>query len=354
MRKWTHRHGVTICAAAIALVWTLPVKADEPEDAGPYYEDDAWYDISEWFDGNDYNPTDEVAGVWDDEKYTARRGGDDQDNDWAAGTYGYDNDKSDDWFYDYYGRSYSYSNDPNDFTPYVWYDYNNDANFDAYRDTSKDGEHFYQFNDNAKGKYSANQKTQGREQSAAKRKRVNGTVKNLKDVSVSGKMHQIVQIDQNGETINVDLGPKDDLKQQKLSQGTKVSADGAVVSVAGKDLLIARNASINGKKIQINRSPMDVKGTVKSVKQASTRGNQKHMMAIVETRDGKKLAVDLGTESDELRNNLKEGEDVSVSGHLVKVKDRRVLLADSLEHNNRTINIARGASKAERPMASSR
>jgi hypothetical protein len=35
----------------------------------PYYEDDAWFDISEWLDGNDYNPTDEIAGKWDDETY---------------------------------------------------------------------------------------------------------------------------------------------------------------------------------------------------------------------------------------------------------------------------------------------
>ncbi len=35
------------------------LRAVEPEGAGSRVEDDAWYDVSEWFDGNDYNPRDD-------------------------------------------------------------------------------------------------------------------------------------------------------------------------------------------------------------------------------------------------------------------------------------------------------
>ncbi len=52
-------------------------------------------------DGNDYNPTDESFGEWDDEKFdfAENRTSIDVDNDtW----YGYGNElKNDDWFYDY-------------------------------------------------------------------------------------------------------------------------------------------------------------------------------------------------------------------------------------------------------------
>jgi len=55
----------------------------DPEDRGSKVEDDAWYDISEWFDGNDYNPTDEAIGRWDDEifSYEDARTSSDSDND---------------------------------------------------------------------------------------------------------------------------------------------------------------------------------------------------------------------------------------------------------------------------------
>jgi hypothetical protein len=37
--------------------------AEEWEEHTPYYEDDALLDVTEWLDGNDYNPTDERFGV---------------------------------------------------------------------------------------------------------------------------------------------------------------------------------------------------------------------------------------------------------------------------------------------------
>lgn len=60
-------------AAALSAAVALPitcVRADNEFGANtPFYEDDAWYDVSEWFDGNDYNPTDEAIGRWDDEVF---------------------------------------------------------------------------------------------------------------------------------------------------------------------------------------------------------------------------------------------------------------------------------------------
>lgn len=61
-----------VAAAAIAATGTARVTADEEWwDHTPYYEEDSWLDITEWFDGNDYNPTDETAFRWDNETYEA-------------------------------------------------------------------------------------------------------------------------------------------------------------------------------------------------------------------------------------------------------------------------------------------
>ena len=62
----TKRNKRMMLAAAIGAAMAFPVATlqadDEFGDNTPYYEDDAWYDVSEWFDGNDYNPTDEAIG----------------------------------------------------------------------------------------------------------------------------------------------------------------------------------------------------------------------------------------------------------------------------------------------------
>ena len=74
---------ITCCGVLLgALSMPQFAAAEEVNRGTPYYEDDAWYDVSEWFDGNDYNPTDEVWFRWDDERYQAADDtGSDVDND---------------------------------------------------------------------------------------------------------------------------------------------------------------------------------------------------------------------------------------------------------------------------------
>lgn len=329
-------------AVAVLGLSVSTVRATDPENVGPYYEDDAWYDISEWFDGNDYNPTDEVIGVWDNETYEAGRNDDDADNDWEDGTYGYNTDKSDDWFYDYYGRYYTYPENQNDFTLYVWYDYNQDANFDAYRDSSNGENGYRSFNDEGKNKKAAQPQSKRNREMALKRHSVNGKIDKMKEVSVAGSKHLVVSLNQANKTMCIDLGAKEALKDQNISKGQTLRADGAVAIVAGKELLIAKSAQVDGKQLDIDRSAMDVKGTIKSTKTAKVNGNQKHLMAIVETQKGKKIAVDLGSGNEaKLKKMLKEGKTISVSGQVAKVNDRRVLFADSIEHQGEEIEIAR-------------
>src|SRR5687768_5647545 len=95
----------------------IPAYAAEFGDRSAYYEDDGLLDITEWFDGNDYNPTDEAWWRWDDETYQAAKDtSGDRDND---GWYGYTARDDNDWYYDYY--------DP---YPYSYYDYDNNDLYD--------------------------------------------------------------------------------------------------------------------------------------------------------------------------------------------------------------------------------
>jgi len=90
-------------AAGVTLISAAAI-ADDGATSSAHYEDDAWYDISEWMDGNDYNPTDESVWRWDDEVYNAHE---DTSDDWDNDVYGYDDDNtSDRWFYDYYDDNY--------------------------------------------------------------------------------------------------------------------------------------------------------------------------------------------------------------------------------------------------------
>lgn len=44
--------SLTFAAILFAFGATAGASADEWEENTPYYEDDAWYDVTEWFDGN--------------------------------------------------------------------------------------------------------------------------------------------------------------------------------------------------------------------------------------------------------------------------------------------------------------
>ncbi|NNC90008.1 MAG: hypothetical protein HKN82_16240 [Akkermansiaceae bacterium] len=86
MRQTKSARARTAAAAAVAsaILATGAAHADKDWwDSTRYYEEDGWLDITEWFDGNDYNPTDESAFRWDDETYDRSEDtGSDIDSDW--------------------------------------------------------------------------------------------------------------------------------------------------------------------------------------------------------------------------------------------------------------------------------
>lgn len=336
-------------AAALSAAFALPityVRADNEFGANtPFYEDDAWYDVSEWFDGNDYNPTDEAIGRWDDEVFTfaANATSSDNDNFLNWGDYGYDTDDESDWFYDYYDDGFGTW----DGTYYsTYYDTDDDGLYDAYSTYSDgDSDGFYEdFNYYAFDSQSENQ-DRSKQQAMDQQKQmksteinVAGNVEDTKMVRVRDRIHLVAKVNgPDGQPMMIDLGP--DQTTIQLFEGDRLSATGHVVNVGQKRVLIASDAATKNRTIAIDRNGRKYQGTVKGTKTVNVRGTE-HMLAKVETDEGKSMMVDLGP-SQNLDRSLEGGSNVTVQGVPVKVKDRVVLMASKLMLNDKKTSIQR-------------
>lgn len=356
-----------IAASAIALplvgASSLAVAAEWEENT-PYYEDDAWYDVSEWLDGNDYNPTDEVFGVWDDETYDSNVADTDEDDDLNAAVrahedhgFYYDDNADDDFFYDYYDDNYAYY-DPGTPGAYdyssSYYDFDDDGLYDAYSyriDTDGDGIYddyeYYSFNDadQSEGSEEAKQ-TQAAEKSQSGRElQFAGTIEKLKQVKVRGKARTIAHVkSENGQSLAVDLG------QMKLSageaqhaqpEGKKIQVAGPLVTVGEKQLLIAQRAKVGDQDVQkVERKGRQLTGTIKNTRDAKIRGQQR-TLAVLKLKDkDDQVLVDLGP-SDGKIADLKEGDELKVEGVPVKTKDRMMIIAKSVSMNGESMDVER-------------
>ncbi|EMI56373.1 hypothetical protein [Rhodopirellula sallentina] len=324
----------------------------------PYYEDDAWYDVSEWFDGNDYNPTDEAIGRWDDETYDrsdALTSTDtDNDIDWSESDYGYYSGNDNDWFYDYYDYGYSDYTDSNsdgnfDYTA-SYYDHDNDGVYDSiaeYADTNSDGVYdtfnYVGFSTNNSANNSDQRGNSGEQQS--KRSKVaqrSGSITRVKTVKTPQGENLVVELSGNNDSngVVVDLGQKDQFDQQP-TQGQSMDVRGAAIKAGENVILLATQVSHDGTEREINRSGREYTGTVSDMMTRTVRGNE-HQFAKIQTDSGKKLLVDMGIEK-HLDLDIQKNSKVTVSGPAVKVNDRLVLIAREVTSEGESTDIRRVA-----------
>lgn len=347
----------TLFCASIALgaaTWNLSpqLHAAEFGDSTPYYEDDAWYDITEWFDGNDYNPTDEVVGRWDDETYEAVEDtGTDRDGD----AYGYSGTTDNDWFYDYYdGDSYWYYPSATDSYTYGshYYDYDNDGVYDAftsYTDWDNDGIYdnvaYYSLN-NAGSQEDQPKQARADGTGGSKAQTITGNIEKIKQVQVRGAKHTVVAVQQSGKSVNIDLGKSQGIQSLNLKSGTSITAGGPMAKVGDKSIILAKSVTVAGKEHQIDRERREFTGKVTSTRKTKVRGTE-HLLAMVDASasNAGTIAVDLGP-ADKLNMQVEKGTQLTFTGVPVKVKDKRLILAQSVEqHNGETIQIQRQIKK---------
>lgn len=335
--------------------------AAEFDNNTPYYEDDGWLDITEWFDGNDYNPTDETWWRWDDETYQAAQ---DMSSDRANDNwYGYTARDDNDWYYDYYDPDlYSYYDyDDNDLYEYGsrYYDYDNDGIYDAYASYSDwDGDGLYDdydyfsFTDTSTDEQRKLAKDQVAHES--RQQKVTGKIQRTKLVQVrGGKQHMVVAIqpqEQNGQKeqlLIVDLGRVDDLKDINPKLGDQITVQGPKAQVGKRNIVLAKSFDLNGKMKEVVRNPRSITGKVLSTHETKLRGKE-HLLAMVETTQKEKshkIAVDLGP-ADRLKMDIDKGSSLTFSGFPVKVQDKFLMMAQTVQMDDQAVQINRLPSKS--------
>lgn len=253
----------------------------------PYYEPDAWYDITEWFDGNDYNPVDESQGEDEEDWYEST----DDYTDW-----GYDDQyDNDDWFYDYYDDGYStyygsglYGN--NAIYPHSWryFDYDQDGFYDAYEiceDTDNDGI-YDRYDYHPLGTLGT---TYGKRANDDQTSRSKGKRNNGKQQGTAGNRTR---------------------QQHQSSQSRRVS------------------------------------GTIANTKEVKVRDNERRVVKIKQS-NGRFVLADLGPSKSLQDVELKNGMQVTVSGPMTKVGERRILLAQKFDVGNGMQQVHRQGARLE-------
>lgn len=364
MRKFFRRMKLPGFIAATAVVLPLAgtvntVQAEEWEENTPYYEDDAWYDVSEWLDGNDYNPTDEVIGSWDNEVYDADVPNDDQDNDiyaWgglAYDDYGYAEGNDGDWFYDYYDDSYA-SYAPATAGTYEtvtsFYDFDDDGLYDSYllrADTDADGLYdefdYYALNETSQSNEAKSEKQDAEsseQKQLSKEFQFAGTVERTKTAKVRDAKRSVAWVNtDDGKQLIVDMGTPQ-MSEEKL-QGKHVEVSGPIVSVGDKYVLLAQQAKIGDNESQkISRDGREMTVTVKNTRTVDVR-DAKRTLAVVTLQDkDKQLLVDLGPADGKIAD-LKEGDELKITGVPVKAKDRNLVVAQKVSIDGESMKIDR-------------
>lgn len=320
---------LVFCWLPLLMISTATAQAPrEVNDAGARLEDDAWYDVSEWFDGNDYNPADEAIGRWDNEvfEYRANQAGPNRESDGASVSaeefYGEDYD-------DGYTTYRDADQDGNFETMWRYYDTDGDHLNDSYatfRDADGDGMYeSYDYSEIAgKNAVHPSEVAQSTQKGlSGKTHVVSGTVEERKTVERLGRHSLLVKVRKSdGQSAWVDFGVHHTLQ---VFEGDEITAYGPLAKRGNKSVLVATAIGLDGRQKPIDRTGRRYAGIVQSTRKANVRGNE-HLVAKLKTDDGKMLTVDMGAASS--AGEVTKGEQLTVTGVPVKVGDRVVLIAD--------------------------
>lgn len=377
-----HTKPVLTAISLIALAGLgVPASVAQAQEFGeytPYYEDDALLDVTEWFDGNDYNPTDEAGWRWDDEFYDSFEdvagdndgnwygyGAKDWDDDWYEDDDDFYEADDNDWFYDYYDPyDYSYYDgaDNNGVYGYGEYynDFDNDGYYDSivsYSDLDDDGvfdDYTYYTFDIADGDTQADRSGDQYGDMPAKESKqmtLTGKIHKAKLVQVrGGEKHVVLAIQPQsggtGKMVLADLGSADALANWNPKLGATISVTGPKAMVGDKGVVLAKSFELNGKKTEINRDPPTITGEILSTKKVMVRGVE-HLMAMVEAKGNDrtgKIAVDLGR-ADRLKADIREGANLTFSGFPIKVMAGKtakpLVVAQSVTVNGKVVELNR-------------
>lgn len=332
------RAGFAVLAAVVFVVHGAPVQAQQADKAWweghPDYNEDEWYDPTDWFDANNYE--------FDREAYEQVQGGranESRDRSSNAGWRVSDDD-----------GGLAYYRDTDDDGVYEqshrYYDFNNDGDYDAYMalfDRDNDGDYeemdFVSFGpvdwqDRARVQHEASDDS--------RRHQLTGRIRNLDQIDVRGRQHLVAAIEtEAGDRRLVDLGPAAAVRDLDLRRGDQIHVRGAAAAMSGRFVVIlADEIRAHGRTQAINRVSHQARGTLVSLRYANARGVQ-HAMGVVESDDGRRTWIDFGPAKKLTELEFRPGEYLTATGPMVKVDGQRVLMAQTVRHRNTTATIDR-------------
>lgn len=182
---------------------------------------------------------------------------------------------------------------------------------------------------------------QSQRQSQMRQQQFTGDVQRTTTRSQDGQQHLIAVVDlEDGETIEVDLGPKDKL-DANIGSGDTLTISGQKTRKDGKDCIEANSVQVNnGRRINIQssrqqQSQMGQQQFTGEVQRTSTRSKdgKQCLIAHVELQNGETVEVDLGPK-DELDANVSSGDTLKISGKKTRKEGKECIEASSIQVNN--------------------
>lgn len=251
-------------------------------------------------------------------------------------SFGYDRRfAGDDWFYDYYDDGYLQQLTSTTQTGVSrYYDYDSDGYYDARLsryDTDQNGEYetsdYRAFNETAVA--AGRERIRADIQRSVAKQAASGTVKRTKRVSLPNAKHRVVQFEsEEGKRIVADLGPTEKISHLDVQPGDAINVNGLMIDVGEKQLLIARQFTLNGETVRIRRNRRRFRGRIASAHPVTVQG-RKHLLVML-VRNDKRRAADLGPLQALDAFNLAPGAMLTVWGPPVRARDRLIILAQEV------------------------
>lgn len=309
-----HGHRMTTLALNFGLIAglaALPLQAQDDENIPAGYNEEEWYDPSDWFDGDNI----ERAGndAWDNEGWS-----DSIDDD--QGSYRGSN------------RSSDRNNDRSS--------YSSGYGKDKTSGTDKQSG-WSQRQDGSERTQQANRK----QERPMKKVSLSGELEGFKKVNVKdrqGKQDEqtFVRIrleDENARVVS--LGSRLILTDLGLEKGDQISVSGRNARINNRDVLVASSIEVDDKLFRVREDnrpetggQSSIEGTVKdfSKTRLSDDSREENLLIRLELKSGKSCVVDLGQGTSLSELDIEKGSEISLTGMMTKVDGKSLIVARSV------------------------
>ena len=285
--------------------------------------EDEWYDPTDWFDGNNYEYDDSIGldySYYDDEIGTDTWGYNDYDYGWNDGyDYGdndYDwglNDNGD------YDNEWGFDNDFSEWDEGVGssgvYDegsgFDDDWGYNRGYGTEQSWESDRRSSQSRQGQSNMRQSSSNqRNQSQARQTRVSGTLERSRQLTVKDNQQRdtqftVAQVEQqNGRDVLVAFKGRDHQNRLNLQNGNQLSAQGKVIRINGRRVLLADQIRTNGRSFDVRQvsaqemrqshSQTPERGRVQQTRRYRNDQGHEHTIMLIQFENGRTALVDLG------------------------------------------------------------